>query len=344
MPFKLFTAALLTASSLVVTLPVFAQNVTVHEQVITDFRPVVARLEASDSAMARARISGIVTRLNIDEGDVVKKGQVLAIVRDEGINPQIAAINARIAGIENQLAQYQSELDRAQKLLDRGFVTPANRDKARTAVDVTQKSLTGAMAQRDAISANRGKGVIVSPSNARITQVNIVVGSAVSPGEVIAKLATLSGVVRLSLPERHAGQIKQGESLTLRLPARGGETKHATISKIYPELRGGAVVADAVVDGGLSALVGERVDVLVPVGKRRALRISKDYVTTRYGIDFVKVNVGEYIIDAPVILANPKADAEGFVEILSGLRDGDVISPASTSVVHPARKARKTEH
>lgn len=72
-------------------------------------------------------------------------------------------------------------------------------------------------------------------------------------------------------------------------------------------------------------MVGERVDVLAPVGERFALRIPKLFVTTRYGIDFVKVHVGEYIIDAPITLANPNADADGFVEVLAGLHDGDTI-------------------
>ena len=304
-------------------------ELTVREQIITDYRPVVARLESSDTATARARLSGVVTRLNIDEGSIVKKGQTLAIIRDETINPQIAGLDAKIAGIENQLSQFQTELDRAEKLLVSGHVTPARRDQAQTAVNVTQKELAATKAQRSALTATRGKGVITAPSDARVIEVSIVKGSIVSPGEVIAKLATLDGVVRLALPERHAGQIHEGETLQLRLPARGGETKQATITKIYPELRGGAVVADAVVDGGLSALVGERVDVLVPVGDRRALRIPKAYITTRYGIDFVKVHVGEHIIDAPVTLSNPKADAQGYVEVLSGLHAGDVIEKAA---------------
>jgi len=304
-------------------------RLTVHEQVITDYRPVVARLESSDTATARARLSGVVTRLNIDEGSIVKKGQTLAIVRDETINPQIAALDAKIAGIENQLSQYQTELGRAEKLLVSGHVTPARRDQALTAVNVTQKELTATKAQRSALTATRTKGVITAPSDARVIEVSVVKGSIVSPGEVIAKLATLDGVVRLSLPERHAGQIQEGETLQLRLPARSGETKQAIITKIYPELRGGAVIADAVVDGGLSALVGERIDVLVPVGERHALRIPKAFITTRYGIDFVKVRVGTHIIDAPVTLSNPKADVQGFVEVLSGLHAGDVIEKAA---------------
>ncbi|HHI88404.1 MAG TPA: HlyD family efflux transporter periplasmic adaptor subunit, partial [Hellea balneolensis] len=170
----------------------------------------------------------------------------------------------------------------------------------------------------------QSKGRVTAPADARVTEVSVVKGSTVSPGQVIARLATLDGVVRLALPERHAGAIHEGEVLTLRLPARGGKTFKATITKIYPELKGGAVIADARVVGRLNALVGERVDVLVAVGRRRALLIPKSYVTTRYGIDFVKVHVGDYLLEAPVTLADPKGK-DGQVEVLAGLHDGDII-------------------
>ncbi|MBL4869699.1 MAG: efflux RND transporter periplasmic adaptor subunit [Robiginitomaculum sp.] len=324
----IFITALTLYSLTCLTLPVLAQtstSFTLTEEIIVDVRPVIARLEASDTATARSRLSGIIIRLNIDEGSVVQKGQTLAIVRDESLKPQIEALDAKISGIEKQLTQYKTELSNAQKLLAKGFVSPVKRDQARTVVDVTAKNLKSVQAQRATLISRQSKGVIKSPANALVTEVNIVEGSTVSPGEVIAKLSTLEGVVRLALPERHAGQIKQGQIITIRLPTRSDQHKQATITKIYPSLRAGAVIADAVVDGGLSALVGERVDVLVPIGERRALRIPKTYIDTRYGIDFVKVHVGEYIIDAPVTLANPIAAADGYVEILAGLHIGDVI-------------------
>ena len=158
-----------------------------------------------------------------------------------------------------------------------------------------------------------------------MTDVSVVQGSVVSPGDVLAGFSTVNGVVRLALPERHAATIRQGETISLRLPSRSDEVRSATIIKIYPELRQGAVVADARVEGGLTALFGERVDVLAPVGERRAIRIPKDYVSTRFGVDFVRVEVGERFIDAPVALAAPLVDAAGQYEILSGVKAGDRI-------------------
>lgn len=302
-----------------------ANHLVVNEQIITDYRPVVARLESSDTITARARISGILTQLNIDEGSLVKKGAVLAIVKDETLGPKIAALNSKISGIENQLEQLRDDLKRAEQLHKDGFFPTSKLEQARTQVQVTEKALAGAKAEKQALESVKEKGIVRASSDGRVTAVNVVKGAAVNPGEIIARLATLDGVVRLALPERHAGQIHEGETLSLRLPARGGEVHQATISKIYPELRAGSVIADAVVAGGLQALVGERIDVLVPVGDRRALLLPKSFVKTRYGIDFTKVKIGKYEIDVPLTLANPQADKDGFVEVLSGLQSGDEV-------------------
>ncbi|MDX1293129.1 MAG: biotin/lipoyl-binding protein, partial [Hyphomonas sp.] len=55
-----------------------AQTLTIQESIITDYRPVVGRIEASDTAMARSRLQGVITQLSIDEGQVVKAGEALA--------------------------------------------------------------------------------------------------------------------------------------------------------------------------------------------------------------------------------------------------------------------------
>lgn len=301
-------------------------TLTVDERVVVDFRTVVARVEAGDTATARSRLQGVVTRLSIDEGSVVRQGDLVAVVTDETLVPQIAALSARIEGVQSQIKQNEADLARAEELFAQGFFAKAKLDELRTGLDVAQRTLTSAEAERRALEARRREGEIRAPADARVTAVGVVQGSVVSPGEVIASFATLDGVVRLSLPERHAGQLEEGSVITLRLPSRNGEVRSASVVKIYPELRNGAVIADAVVQGGLSALVGERVDVLAPVGERRAIRVPASYVTTRYGVDFVRVRVGERFIDAPVALASPVADAEGEVEILSGLKAGDVIA------------------
>ena len=316
---------LLFAAFAVVAAPVFAEPVTVEETVIVDYRPAVARIEAGDTATARSRLQGVVSRLSIDEGDVVDAGTLVAVVTDSTISPQISALSSRIEGLQAQITQATDDLARNEALFNQGFFPKAKLDEQRTGLDVLQRNLASAQSERNALSARQAEGRILAPADATVTSVNVVEGSVVSPGEVIATFATVNGVVRISLPERHAAQINEGETVTLRLPTRGGDLRTATIVKVYPELRNGAIIADATVPGGLEALVGERVDVLAPVGERRAILVPKAYVSTRYGVDFVRVEVGDRFVEAPVALAAPLADTEGMYEVLSGLKPGDRI-------------------
>jgi len=302
-----------------------AQTLTVEQSIVVDYRPVIARIEASDTAMARSRLQGVVTRLNAVEGQIVKAGDVVAIVTDGTLSPQLASLSSRIEGMKSQIRQSEEDLTRNEGLLARGFYPKARLDEERTALDILRRSLASAEAERRALSAREAEGRILAPADAHVTAVNVVQGSVVSPGEVLVSFATVNGIVRLALPERHASTIAEGETFSLRLPSRSDDIHTATIVKIYPELRQGSVIADATIQGGLTALFGERVDVLVPVGERRAIRVPKDYISTRFGVDFVRVAVGERFIDAPVALAAPVVDDQGHYEILSGLKPGDKI-------------------
>lgn len=302
-----------------------AQPLKVEESIVVDYRPVIARIEAGDTATARSRLQGVVTQLNAVEGQIVKAGEVIAVVTDDTIAPQLSSLSSRIDGLNSQVKQMENDIARNEGLLAQGFYPRVRLDEEKTNFEVMKRSLASAEAERRALSARQSEGRILAPANAHVTDVKVVRGSVVSPGDVLATFATVDGVVRLALPERHAPNIKEGGLITLRLPARSDEVRTATIIKIYPELRQGSVIADAKVEGGLTALFGERVDVLAPVGERRAIRIPKDYVSTRFGVDFVRVKVGERFIDAPVALAAPLVDTTGQYEILSGLKPGDEI-------------------
>ena len=317
-------ALTLGLAACVAALSAAAQTITIDDTVITDYRPVVARIEATDSAEARSRLQGVVTSLRIDEGQEVKAGDVIAVVTDETIAPQISALTSRIEGLTAQIEQQTEDLARAETLLADGFYPKARFEREQTALNVLKSNLKAAEDERRSVSARRSEGDIRAPADGRVTDVLIVEGSVVSPGQTIARLVTLEGLVRLSLPERHLAFIGEGKELPLRLPARSGAAQSAQIVKVYPALRDGAVIADAVVEGGLNALVGERADVLVPVGERTAIVIPAEFVTTRYGIDFVKVSVGDRFVEAPVVLAEPLVTTGEF-EVLSGLKRGDVI-------------------
>lgn len=298
---------------------------------IDDLKSVYATVRSTDRIEARARIGGTVASLAVDEGSEVETGKVLAIVADQKLALKLKALDAQIAGLKAQRENTERELGRQEELIKRGFTPKAKVDELRTQVEVVTNQLKSATAERDVVRRQVEEGEVLAPANGRVLMVPVTVGSVVMPGESLATIAANAYVLRLDLPERHARFIRKGD--TVQLGARSlnaGEQKlvKGEISQVYPELQSGRVLADATVEGLGDFFVGERVLVYISGGKRRGIVIPRDYVTTRYGYDFVKISrSGGGISEVVVQLGLPSELKDGGqgIEVLGGLNPGDEI-------------------
>ena len=86
-----------------------------------------------------------------------------------------------------------------------------------------------------------------------------------------------------------------------------------------------SVIADATVKGLGEYFVGDRLRVWISSGKRTAFVIPSNYVTTRFGIDYVHLHEAGRTIDVPVQRGRdlPSPELPNGLEILSGIRAGD---------------------
>ncbi|MFY9658856.1 MAG: efflux RND transporter periplasmic adaptor subunit, partial [Methylocystis sp.] len=157
----------------------------------------------------------------------------------------------------------------------------------------------------------------------RVLTVPVSVGRAVMPGETIATVTDDKYILRLQLPERHARFIRAGD--TVQIGGRGVEESPqetrtpGLVRLVYPQIQGGRVLADVEVEGLGDYFVGERTRVYVPTGKRKAIFLPRAAVYRRAGVDFVRLHDGAEV----VVQAGETRGKE--IEILSGLRDGDVV-------------------
>ena len=158
-------------------------------------------------------------------------------------------------------------------------------------------------------------------------------------GEEIARIASGQYYLRLSLPQRYAIEIKEGGDVRIGQrgvsPLQSGDiatARQGRIVKVYPEITAGRVTADVDVAGLGDYFVNERTLVWMPVGKRMAILVPPEAVTTRHGVDYVRVATADGPLDVAVILGETFPNDSGpRVEILTGLRDGDrVLLPEST--------------
>ncbi|THV20596.1 efflux RND transporter periplasmic adaptor subunit [Peteryoungia ipomoeae] len=302
---------------------VLAADLTLEPREIVETKAVYGQVQPRNSIPARARIGGTVVELSVTEGDQVETGDVLARVKDDKIGFQIDAVNAQLSALEATLRDVNVELERAERLLRSGTTTAQRLDQLTTQRDVTKNQILAAEAQRSLLEQQAAEGAILAPADGMIVTVPVTEQSVVMPGETIATVAGGGLFLRLSIPERHASDLRQGAGINIALsegPAVG------RLAKIYPAIEGGRVTADVEIDGLDMRYIGARLPVDVPVGTRQGLFVPSETLTTRVGVDFVRVRVNEALVERVVVAGDTqRIDGEDLTEIISGLQPGDIV-------------------
>ncbi len=301
----------------------------VRRQMISDSKAVFATVESVNQVPARARIGGTLTSLTVDEGSAVSRDQIVAQVVDEKLALQIKALGAQIKALESQLALVTAEHARAETLFRSGTISKVRLDQAQTAVDAATGELRARNAEREVINQQLTEGEVHAPTAGRVIGVPVTIGTVVLPGETIGVIATENFILRLRLPERHARYIKNGDPVALEGREPGEmQAAQGKVIKVYPQIDNGRVVADAQVDGLGDFFVGERVRVRISTGERTAFRVPVEYLTTRVGVDFVRLKATEGESTEVAVQRgqlSQTGDGKAQVEVLSGLREGDVL-------------------
>ncbi|MXN91499.1 efflux RND transporter periplasmic adaptor subunit [Flavobacterium sp. Sd200] len=156
--------------------------------------------EASQQLEFPAENNGRVTKVLVDEGDAVRVGQVLAVIKGDQLNIQLS--NAK-AAYENA----KSDAQRYENAFKTGGVTQQQLDQAKLA-------LTNAKAQYDQTKISLGDASIKSSINGIVNKRNIEPGSVVSPGTVLFELVNVSTLkLKVNVPESQVASLKVGNTV-----------------------------------------------------------------------------------------------------------------------------------
>ncbi|MBA4790811.1 MAG: efflux RND transporter periplasmic adaptor subunit [Rhizobiales bacterium] len=323
---RLFLAAALAAAAL----PARAADLALVPLAVPELKAVFGKVESRTVVPARARIGGTLRDIRISEGSEVRQGELIASVVDDKLALELNAADARIKELRSQLDNARTELDRNQQLLARGVVAQSRVDSVKTQFDVAANQVTAAEADKAVIEQRVREGAILAPASGRVLTVPVTLGSVILAGEEIARVASGGYFLRLSLPERHAADIQEGSTVEIGqrglAPGEPDAARTGRVAKVYPEIADGRVIADVEMADIGDYFVNERILVRIPVGERRVLAVPPQAISTRHGIDYVRLAAPGGTREVAVIPGERIATAQGpRVEILTGLRAGDTI-------------------
>lgn len=178
--------------------------------------------------------------------------------------------------------------------------------------------------------SNRPPLELKAPANGRIHRLNLRLGAAVEPGEVLMEISELSKLrVVVQLPESHLARIPEVAQVRLVIPALSRELPPVALERVGDHLDSSTGLLDAFVtvensDGQMKP--GMRVVGEVILARRDAvLSVPRESVRgdSAHPVLFVKhFELPHAFIRLPVVLGSRN---ESRVEILSGLFEGDEV-------------------
>lgn len=193
-----------------------------------------------------SQVSGTLLAVAVEEGSIVRRGQLLARVDDRELRAQFEAAEAA-----HQVAA--AAYERARQLRERRVITLPEYERERTAE-------AAARAQLDQIRTRLAYTVIAAPVDGVVTEKRVEAGDLVASQTrlfTVAEVSTL--VVRVGVSELDVVRIAVGDAVSIMLDAFPGRTFAGTVRRVFPSADPGTRLVPVEV-----ALLGSEADAVRP--------------------------------------------------------------------------------
>lgn len=204
-----------------------AKLVTVETVALTDFKHYIqlqGKVDALNiSYIAPTGAPGVVKELYVQQGDLVKKGQLLLKLDDAVLRQNYNAAVQGQASLKTQLDYEKNICDRQQNLWSQGIGTEVQLLTDKSAVTTLQDQLTTAQENAKTLLQQLNTTNVYSDVDGVVDQVNIRVGEtftgATAQGIPQIEIVNNSNLkVTTSIPENYLSNVKKGTPVIAEIP------------------------------------------------------------------------------------------------------------------------------
>ena len=158
---------------------------------ITLYRDFPATMQGKQTVEIRPRIPGYIEEIKVDEGDHVRKGEVLFTLNANDIQAQVRSAEAQVKVADAQVATAKINVEKTRPLVEKDIISQFELETVQSSLKSAEAQLAQAQANLANVEANLEYTIITSPTNGIIGTFPYRVGSLVN-SSITQPLTTVS--------------------------------------------------------------------------------------------------------------------------------------------------------
>jgi RND family efflux transporter MFP subunit len=285
----------------------------------------VGVIESEGAPTLNAEIAGQVTRVLVDVGAVVRKGDLLAVIDPQSYQFAETGATAEARRLEVLVSQQERQVARDQQLVKENFVSTAALEEAESQLAALRAQLNAAQAQLKQARRDVAQSELRAPVNGIVDQRIVHAGDFVGRGAPMFRLVSQELIrVRLPFPETVAARLQPGLLVHLSSPLAPEQQVNGSIQQIRPALAAGRAL-EAIVElpnpGGWRS--GASVRGAVVLASRQSVIVPETSVVERPAGQVVYLVVDNTAQEQKVETGIRR---DGWIEMRQGLPAGATIA------------------
>ena len=320
---------------------------------LRDINNVVAStgsIEAEARVKISSKIKGRLDEFNFNELDYVEKGDIIAKLDDSELVAKLNQTNAGLVQAKTDLANAAIMLNRAKDLFGKKIASTQELDDAQMLFDIKEAQVVQHEATVEAIKAELEDTVITSPISGTIIRKYVEVGEMVglltvgqAPIVEIAKLDSFEA--HTDVDETDIGKIRDGMPAEIMVDAYPDIALDGNVKEI-------ALLSLARKETGINYVVKVRINNKDKVPLRLGMTANVNFIveskSKALSLPLWSVIQGDdedyvYVVNNNKLRKTKVTTglmSEEFVEIVSGLKAGDVVLKSNLSELHEGLKVK----
>ncbi|MCS3644732.1 efflux RND transporter periplasmic adaptor subunit [Salinibacter ruber] len=181
------------------------------------------------------KMMGTITRLSVEEGDRVRKGETLVRIRSQNVEAQREQVQARLREARAARDNAETQFERIRALREKDSATEQEFDNAQTAYERAQAQVEALESRLAETEDMLTYATLEAPIDGYVVEKQSEQGALAAPGRPLLTVETLDDLKAVvQVPAEDVNQFAVGDSATVTIGAAANVHKQGVVTQVNP--------------------------------------------------------------------------------------------------------------